>query len=282
MNWSKTKSTLIIALVITNIIMLAYIFSERQMQKSPEVYDRMVYSDVLKVLESRNITVAFSAVPPIEGIQAVEAAYQSYDLGNMADRFLPNGYAVSSDGTEATFAGQKLRIIDRRQLIYDNKDVEPSTETMAEEEGLAVARKFMEDHGYSVDETMRLSSVRVVPEGMEVVYGQQIGHRDVENGLMRVVVSGAAVRRFERSWLNVLKVREMNYSIIPPGRALLKLTEQLSSEQGHGTPIIITAMTVGYQLDTNAINTYILSGDLSPYWRFTTRSGVTYSVKALQ
>lgn len=282
MNWNKTKTILIIALLITNVIMLGYLYSQHRLQNNPAFSDRMVYQDILAVLRERNIHVAFQEVPKTEGIQAVEAAYQTYDLPALAPRFLKGKFQLNPEETEARSGQESLRVSGDIRLIYENEGIPESAGIPAEEEALDMARKFLSAHGYGVDEDTILNGVRIREDGLEVVFGQQASHRQIENGVMRLIVSDQGVRSFERTWLKILKIREMTYDIIPPGRALLKLSEQIANEQVAGQPTVITAMTLGYKLDTDALNADILSGDLSPYWRFTTRSGITYPIKALQ
>ncbi len=282
MNWSKTKSILIIALLITNAVMLWYLYSEKRLQDNHSISDAMVYQDVLTVLKDRNIQVAFKGMPKTEGIQAVEASYQTYDLEAQAPRFLTGESTLNFEGTEAHTPQGNLRIIDGIQLVYENRDLEESSIAPAEEEALEMARKFLSAHGYQVDENTILSSVRVVGKDIEVVFNQQTSHRLIENGVMRLVVADKGIRSFERTWLRILKVREMTYEVIPPGRALLKLSETIPDEPTAAQPVVITGMTLGYKLDTDALITDVLSGDLSPYWRFTTRNGITYSIEALQ
>jgi len=282
MNWNKTKTILIIALLITNAVMLGYLYSEKRLQNNPVVSDRMVYQDVLTVLKARNIHVAFQEMPETEGIQAVEAAYQTYDLTALAPRFLKGKFELNPGETKARSGQETLEVLEGIRLLYENKGLPPSVKIPAEEEALDMARKFLAAHDYAVDENTILSSVKIRENDLEVVFGQQASHRQIENGVMRLVVSDQGVRSFERTWLKILKVREMTYDIIPPGRALLKLSELVADEQESGQPTVITAMTLGYKLDTDALNADIQSGDLSPYWRFTTRSGRPYTVKALQ
>ncbi len=282
MNWSKTKTILIIALIITNAVMIAYLYSENSLQDNPAVSDRMVYQDVIGVLKDRGIEVAFSETPRTEGIQAVEAAYQTYDRETLGPRFLTGTLTGNAKGTEVVSAAGSLRVLNGIKLIYENRELPVSTVLPAEEEALGMARRFLAEHGYPEDENTALTSVRVTGKDIEVIFGQQTSHRHIENGVMRLIVADKGIRSFERSWLNIVKVREMTYEVIPPGRALLKLSEQLSPERDSDQSVVITAMTLGYKLDTDVLNTNILSGDLSPYWRFTTRSGITYSVKALQ
>lgn len=282
MNWSKTKSILIIALLITNAVMLWYLYSERRLQDNHSISDAMVYQDVLTVLKDRNIQVAFKGMPKTEGIQAVEASYQTYDLEALAPRFLAGESTLNSVGTEAHTPQGNLRIVDGIRLVYENRDLDESSNPPAEEEALEMARKFLSAHGYQVDENTILSSVRVVGKDIEVVFNQQTSHRLIENGVMRLVVADKGIRSFERTWLRILKVREMTYEVIPPGRALLKLSETIPDEPTAAQPVVITGMTLGYKLDTDALIADVLSGDLSPYWRFTTRNGITYSIEALQ
>lgn len=282
MNWSKTKTILIIALLITNAVMLAYLYSENRIQDNPTVSDRMVYQDVIDVLKDRGIQVAFQGTPKTEGIQAVEAAYQTYDLEGIAPHFLSGRITCNTKGTECLSGNESLHVLNGIKLVYENSGLPASTAAPAEEEALGMARRFLADHGYPEDENTVLSSVRVIDKDIEVMFGQQTSHRHIENGVMRLLVTDKGVRTFERTWLRIVKVREMTYEVIPAGQALFKLSEQLSQEGGLEMPVMITAMTLGYKLDTDVLNTNILSGDLSPYWRFTTRSGITYAVKALQ
>lgn len=282
MNWSKTKTILIIALLITNAVMLGYLYSQKKGQENAAVLDRMVYQDVLKVLTDRKIQVAFPGIPETDGVQAVEAAYETYDLPLVAKRFMGESFEVNGEGTEASLKGQRVRVLNDIKLFYEDTSIPPSSKVLAEEAALEIARKFIIAHGYPLDENTLLSSVKVKGKDIEVVFGQQTSHRLIENGMMRLMVGEGGVHSFERTWLKVLAVREMTYEIIPAGRALMKLSEQLSNDLSPDQTAVITGMTVSYKLDTDAVNSNILSGDLSPYWRFTTRSGITYSIKALQ
>lgn len=283
MNWNKTKTILIIALLITNVVMLGYLYSEHLLRNNPALSDRMVYQDILTILKERNIQVAFQGIPKTEGVQAVEATYESYDLPALAPRFLQDEFQINAEETEARSSRESLTVSDGIHLLYENRGMESQGNAPAEEEALDKARKFLAGHGYSMDENTILTSVHMKGNEMEVLIGQQTSHRQIENGVMRLVVTDQGVRIFERTWLKILKVREMTYDIIPPGRALLRLSEVIANEQQvSGQPVVITAMTLGYKLDTDALNADILSGDLSPYWRFTTRSGITYPIKALQ
>lgn len=217
MNWSKTKTILIIALIITNAVMLGYLYLEHRQQTNTAVADRLVYRDVVSVLAARDITVAFQNMPETEGVQAVEAEYETPDLEALAPAFLPEGYTLSETEPVAQAGQETLTVADGVRLLYKNNGLPEAAGALAEEEALELARQFLSDHGYPLDENTRLGGLRILDSEVEVTFVQQLGHRLIENGQMRLMVSAQGVRSFERTWLRILEVREMTYEIIPPG-----------------------------------------------------------------
>lgn len=279
MDWTKTKSILIIALIITNCILGVYIYNQKQMENVKWSNEKNELNEMIKVLEDRNIFINKSVVFEEEKAVNIEVAYQVFDINQEAYKFFGED-AVISDGF-VTYKKEQLEILDTL-LLYKNNGYREVSLSITEDEAQNMGHSYLEKHGFWTDDVY-LSSINKDYKGYELMYKQQYNGKFIENSYMRLHVVNRGIQEFERKWFDILKVDREPVQIIPASKALFYLIGEIYEEDpARSSEVNIISVDLGYRLDTSIFSSNIYSGEVSPYWRIITEDNKEYFIKALE
>jgi len=262
MDWTKAKTILIIAFIITNVFLFYNLergngFSEN----IPEVSDDRT-DDVEEILESRGILLDAKIPMDVPEVASLEVGYASVDAESAAKKFLGD-YTVSED--VYVNGNEKLMVMDGKRLIYENGDIQKGTEP-GDESAKDLAEEFLAEKGYSTDDAI-LQGIERENGFIEMTYVQLKGGLPLENGRMKIRLSGSGVAGFERIWMEVLSEGESARKVIPAAKALLMAMESLEGKRGNE----IGKIVLTYLFDTKKTSLAkwqdIKSGTALPVWR---------------
>lgn len=273
MNWSKAKTILIVALIVTNVILLYSVYSEEN-PIDPTV-DEDFLQEVEKSLEEIDIGLKTSIPtfkPSLHGL-IVEYDMKDIDLLNQ-DFFNANGAIVSKgEGfSEINYGNELLSLINDKMILYEATNREKIYNIKNAAEAVEIAHDFLEQRSFDTSD-MRTSFLRV-EDGLYTIEFTKI-YRDnlLESTFTNIQVDNRGVKNLQRSWLNVIDKGTNEIYIDSAPKALLSL---LGMSQVQGKDIINISLAYYFEPE---IHDYIDEPDEAqrgraiPAWRITFHDG---------
>jgi regulatory protein YycI of two-component signal transduction system YycFG len=263
MDWSKAKTILIIAFIITN----ALLFYNLEKDGPPSdnlsslVAERI--EDVEEILDERGISLPSGIPPEMPEIASLEVAYYQMDKFLEAEAFLGNDFNTEDDVFSK--GSEVMRVLEGKMLIYENteaiKGLEPSLD-----DAVDIAETFMKEKELLLSDAILKSAIS--ENGLvELIYVQTAEDLPLENGRMELLISNLGVVRFERIWMEVIAVGDVAMKVIPATKALLMAIETLEERRISE----IEEMDLIYLFDTKKTSLSkwqdIKSGTALPVWR---------------
>ncbi len=257
MDWSRVKSILIIALLITNLIIVLFIViddvTESQMSTAEQ---RVLIEKILKDADVDNQIE--QAMPIIETMPQLTIAYQMYEMPVFASQFLGKfsevGGAYQNSQYKMTFNDNTLYIVN----LNKSKD-----EAAHLEQAELTAQGFINRYfGETID--YELLDKRVEEDAVILQYGQKYQNFYIYDTAMNIVVRGDQVVSFQRKWMMIQTSNKAPQSVKTCYRALFSAIDQFAAQ----APVTIEAVDLGYRLEKTLLGENVQSGDALPYYRF--------------
>lgn len=276
MDWSKTKSILIIGLILTNIILSLYLFSSDNLFSKGDISEDQSLKEVITILEKNNIYINMKSVNYYRIIQDLELEYEHYDVEALSEKFLTGDIII--DENKISSSNKYIEVISDIEFIYGDSSEISKNILVDEKEASQIANRFITSIGFGLDDKYLYNSIT---EGNQItlIYKQNYNNFFLEDTYMNVTISGDSVVAFNRKWFNVKNVYENNRRVIAPSKALFLFMEKFEKSD---EKIIIIDISFGYKLDTGVINSSVASGDAFPYWRIRTESDKIYFIEAVE
>lgn len=280
MDWQKTKSILILALVATNLILIFNIWGSKSLFADKPNVDSDEWKKVIELIREKSVHYNGGSVLAPEMLKGIKLEYQMYDAEDIAYRLLGNytedtGRYKSADGSEVTLElGNKL--------IYTAKakpgigERKPLTDEAAKQLSEAFLAKAM-----LISSDAKLWDITREGNLTSVIYRQYEDKLFLDDAYMTITLKGNEVVRFERKWFNSSFALDYERQIIHPAKALYRAADQIL-ESGETKPVIIEKLELGYRLDSTSLVTSVKSGEASPYWRVLTKTGNVYYIEAME
>lgn len=223
MDWSKAKTILIVALIITNLFLAYFLFWNQ-----PET-DSLLSPQFLEEVEEllgRNGIVLDTEIPVDQGeLYNLTVEYETFTPTALNERFFGSqGLVDRGQGaiTEIEFGLESVSVINNKLLIYENEDEFEETGPFTLEDAAETARKFLEDRGYNTED-MGLSFWRETQTGYYLDFTKIFQDSYIEHSYTVFRIEGGKVRRMERTWLNTKEIEQTDYKIVPAPKAILEL-----------------------------------------------------------
>lgn len=280
MDWIKSKSILIIALLLTNAILIFNLFDLQQVFNPTTEGSENPWEEVLKIARGKQVTLKQGTVISPETLQGMRLEYQMYNPEQVAQSLLGNFTVIL--GKYRNEIGDEMTLENGNELLYAksipkvNMNATPLTVESAKDK----AEQFLKDIQFSSAD-MEYWSIETVEDQSTVVYRQYYKGFFLDDAYMRITFTGNQISGFKRKWFNPPEVLDYQRSVISPSKALFLVLDALN-EAEEPVPVTITQMELGYRLDTDTLVSSVKSGDASPYWRFLTDSGHVYYIEAQQ
>ncbi len=275
MDWSRIKTTLILALVLTNLILGSFVWLGRDQNKQTE--DKQL-ENILSILKEQNISVAPYKANLANQMPVLEASYELYDLESVAKGFYQDEfYEVNGSFVDSH---SKLEVFNKNTLIYQVLDAVDPEETTPEQ-ALSLAEAFLTRIGFNSSEKV-LESINTEEDETVVIYAHMIDGQFVNGSFLSLRIKGKEVIFFERQWLSIEKSNSRMVKLIPLSKAFYSLVGEVNKIRvDQSTPIEVSSFELGYVMDQKIFDTKIQSGEAFPYYKFITSAGLKIYVEAI-
>jgi len=241
MDWTKAKSILIVALLVTNLVLIAAYFLQNSSQKDDE---KEMQNATVKLLEQKNIFV--NADIPQEHPRMAKLTVR-YDKMNEA-------------AVEEQLAAQKA-LTDPAQT---------------DDELISMTSDFIQKCGL-MSENVTFESIDRKGSDILVTYKNYIKGIAIEDSYITCTVRDGKIADFKRYWLNPVETGSMEKEVIPAVAALIKFMGENTSKE----KIYVEGISLVYWLDSSAFDAESPVTDTAfPAWKITYNDGKSRYIPA--
>lgn len=243
MDWTKAKTILIVALIITNIFLIANYVS---IKTDIEVTSSDVIDDTIHLINEKNIYF-YGKIPSKEmEMPVLEVEYDEYNKNKV------------------------------NQLMNEQS---PAFRHITKEEAIMISNDFLKKCNL-LDDNMRLEPIQETENGYMITYKNYYDEILIEECYMNVTIENGIITSLERLWVNPIAYRKNKKSTIPATNALLKFA---SMQEQRDKVIQITSIDMVYWLDTSIFGMDNTSRDTAfPAWKICYNIGETKYTKYIR
>ncbi|MDD2190852.1 MAG: two-component system regulatory protein YycI [Eubacteriales bacterium] len=241
MDWTKAKSILIVALIVTNLVLIATYFYQEYQSKSNEEELRAA---TIKLLESKNIFVETEI--PEEHSRMPKLTVQ-YDKMNQ-------------DIIEEQLANQKAL----------------TPEDMTDDNIMELTAAFIENCGL-MTENVTFDRIEHTGEDIRITYKNYLNGYAIEESYIIFTVTDGKISEMKRFWLNPIEVSEIKKEVISAIAALIGfMSENTEYERIH-----VQDISLVYWLDSGSFDAESPVTDTAfPAWKITYNRGKIQYISA--
>ena len=268
MDWSKAKTILIIAFIITNILLgFVLLSSGRQVETTTK---EGFIEEVTEILKTKNIFINTEISREIPSLNTLIVEYEFIDSSNINNTFFEGKGKIEKkeEGlTEIIHKDESIWITNKNNLVYENKSTIERYKDLDEEKAKEIALEFLEDRRYDTSD-IELAYIKFKGNSYYLEFSKLYKDKYLEKSYTIIEVNKAGVKRMERKWLNVLEERETLIYISTAPKSILSL---LSMKEVYGKTI--KDISLCYYFEPTAHNDYVKEpkearkGKTMPAWR---------------
>jgi hypothetical protein len=277
MDWSKAKTILIVAFIITNIFLGYNVWETKYQAYKDKNISRDKVGEILSALEARGIEIGFPLPKDtyMQGTMTVE--YMEVDPGTLAFKVFDGReiYPVEKgDLIRYVDTERVLEIINRREIFYTDLGAGRKPVAMPDEQqAVKKAEEFLSRLGLYRSE-MQLDKVVPTELGYSLKYVQRYNDKLVEISIVEMDVTQRGIYSMHMLWLNTVKVDGGKKRVIPSVEALIKVVN--SKGVLKEAPVVIESMDLVHYFDWEDAK----EGEALPAWKVCI-DGRHYYVNAL-
>lgn len=227
MDWSKAKGSLIIALILTNLILLAYVGYNYYTLRD-ETTTGSFLKKTQKLLSTHDIKVS-SYIPTTKSkLPTLAVEFESYTDESVNRRFFQNKGEVfhpSSDRIEVVHGEEYVNVVNNRRLFYENTEETSRYNIRNEKDAQEIVENFLLEHKFD-NRDMELSFVKQEDGKYYFNYSKIYENVVLESSYTKFVVDNRGVVSMDRLWLNVVEESKQTIQLCSAPRALLCLLEK--------------------------------------------------------
>jgi len=267
MDWSKTKTILIITLIIVNTFLL-YFYIEK-----PTKDHNTIDEEIIMLLENKGISFGEQKYQFPEVLNKLYVNYKEYGQETIKDllgkNYMKNNalyinkdyYVEISEDNVLTYARRGI-------LLGDNK--------MSETEAIHYGTEFLNAVNL-YDSTVALDAVKKEEDYIVLTYKKVVGERFIEQSYMTLELFNNEVIVFKRKWLSHEISDNQNNEVMPLEMAVYKFETQMNQSKD----LIIENITLGYVLENDVFVQNIQSGEAFPFYKFELSDGSEVYIEAI-
>jgi len=278
MDWSRTKTILIIALLLTNSVLFFVLYGDRIGARTDYENNQNQLTEVLKLLESEQVTVT-TDVPTQDLVMTdIRLTYETYEDETMIQILLGENFTNIDGQYLSKDAG--VRILETQELVYQllnplggyvETDVDQATE---------IAKNFLDSVGLQYSSVAHWVTEQQDDGTVLVEFRQIEDGYFVENAYMKLIVSNTSVIELRRKWFGAIEVQDTSKIVESPAKALFRVLSEIDGNTDIQRPVEIESMDLGYRLISNILTINFQEGEPMPYWRFRTAQGDVIYIEA--
>ena len=275
MNWSKAKTILIIALLITNAILAIVLFSQDNQEVS--TIKESFITDVVNILKEKDISIAVDIPNEIPSLNTLTVKYEMLESFDINKRFFDGQGLINKfdeDKIIISRENESITIENNKKMIYKNKRESKGYENLDKDTAEQIVMKFLKDRSYDtsgmilwrneIDEDLNTYNIE-----FSMLYKEKY----LENTYTKAVIDREGVLELKRLWLDPISEGETPIYINTAPKALLDL---IGNEDLYGKTI--NNISLCYYFDPKK-DDYIedpeetKEGKSIPAWRVTFEDG---------
>lgn len=267
MDWSKTKTILIMTLIVVNVFLL-YVYIESN--EEPKI---RVSEEIISILNSKGITLEEKDYQFPREIHKVFVTYEAYSEGDIK-RLLGQNYMRNN----ALYLNKDyyLEIDDENILTYSKRGLTYGDNKMSEDDAIRLGRSFLESSGF-FDQTVVLKNIEKNGDYLQLNYIKKVDERFIEDSYMTLSVFNDRIISLTRKWLSHDISDNAYHPIISLDKALYKFETKITPVD----PITVEDVSLGYVLESDIFLQNLQSGEAFPYFKFTLSNGRDIYVEAM-
>lgn len=273
MDWSKAKTILIIAFIITNIL-LVYVIKVEESSSEPTLTDEFI-EDVVELLKDKNIYIDTEIPKEIPHLNVMTVEYENISLEELNENYFDNAGNINfnDDSLGHIEKGeQSILLMNNRRIIYENREDRELYKDLDRDKAIDLAEEFIRKGKFDSSD-MKLTFVKEDGGVFYLEYSKVYMDTLVERAFTNLQIDKRGVRRFERLWLKEIDIGETQIYINTAPKSLLTL---LSMEEIYGKTI--TDISLCYYFDPQR-HEYLdepgraKQGNAIPAWRIQFHDG---------
>lgn len=226
MNWSKAKSILIMALVVTNLILLGLYFYDRH-RVAPYEYSRDFAKEVRAVLEKKDIRIEGKIPTDKVMLPVLEVSYESFPLEELKTKFFHQDAQLVRDDQNLKLlvdGGASLSVIDNRRILYE-REFTGQKDQVSLDSADKLVKDFLRSKGYPTDD-FKLIWKKDTGDGWDFIFTKIYNEYYVESTYMAISLRGNQVVKMDRLWINVLSEEARVDSLQSASKSLLSFLDR--------------------------------------------------------
>ena len=266
-DWSKAKTILIVAFIITNILLAYVLIVERNIEE-PTIKEDFI-QDVVKLLEDKDIFLNTTIPTDIPYLNTMIVKYEKINLEELNRRFFRSRGSIScnEEGLGEIRDGERnIILINNKLIIYENKAERELYKELNKNDAIEITQEFMKERQFDTSD-MKLTFVKEEYGVYYLEYSKVSEGIFVERAFTNFQIDKRGVKRFERLWLKEGELGDNEINISTAPKAILGL---LDMQEVYGKTI--TDISLCYYFDPEKHN-YLedfgeaKQGKAVPAWR---------------
>jgi len=273
MDWSKAKSILIVALIVTNML-LGYVLFLDQNNVDTTVDDKFV-TETIDILNDKNITLNAEIPLTNSNLFGLTVEYELLDSNILNNNFFDGKGQIDSKGEgllEISLGDEIITVVNKKLIIYELSSNEAIYDIKSEEQAIDIAKNFLESKQFILSD-MKLSFIKKVDGVYNIEFTKIYGENYIEATFTNLQIDKSGVKKLERNWLNM---KEVGTNLIQVSSAPKSILALISMEEVYGKTI--TDISLCYYFDPEKQD-YIQDpgeaqqGSTIPAWRIQFEDG---------
>lgn len=223
MDWSKAKTILIVAFIITNIILGFVLF------KNTVESDRTLTAEFIEqskeILQENNIKLNTEIPKYNPSLKTLIVEYEIIDLDRINRDYFGNEGKLSigdSNNILLSYGSETVSIINQKILKYENTKEDVLYEKLDEDRVEAIAYKFLNNRRVDTED-MELSSIIQVDGVYKIRFSKIYKDRIIEKAYLNMEIDNTGVKTLDKLWVEVINEGDAEVYINTAPKALLNL-----------------------------------------------------------
>ncbi len=233
MDWSKAKTILIFALIITNLA-LGFFWLEDKKELDPTLTEKFS-QEVEDMLLSKNIKLDTDLPKKEASLTPIIVEYEEIDYKKLNEKLFSGKGKLSSKGKQMRldYGNESVKLFNKKTLEYINNSDQSLYSNLNEDLAKEIALGFLSKLEIDLED---LTSPKIYKkeDGYRVSYFKKYHGSYVEKAYIHLDIDEVGVRGLKRLWLDVVDEGDNEIYINSAPKAILSL---LSREEFYGKTI---------------------------------------------
>lgn len=279
MNWSRAKTILIIVFLIVDIFLFYQTYTGKIGNKI--VADKRSTDQVVEYLEKQDILIKGSIPTKSISCSLLTVKYKYFDRSHALDIFFDSMENVdfSQDNSKVVMENDEvyLEMKNNGEILYKNKNITLG-DVIDEGQSLKNIEKFLKKLNITDNEIFAVNKTK--EKGcIKVKYSQGFKDMFIDNAILEIKATNKGVVSMKMLWFESIRIGKTKKEVIPPIKALMKLSEVFKDIN---KTVTVEEISQGYYFNTNIENVKefdiktVEEGTAIPVWRIKTDMGYIY------